>query len=284
MCVLFRGLIASIPLAVACADAPQESTTRADELSANRLTGNRLTGNRVNASRLATSRLAVSRLGSSQREVNPDTAAALLSTDDGREVFAAVVACALPDDVTLIAHVGGSDLEYPGELGLARDWLDRPLSHEGQGWVSACMFARVSGSDVALPISLRGPTPALSVSHDERVGWSLQEGAFFGNLFSAPDRPLQAYACRGRDQAAGAGGGLVERVCTEPDPANPGHTLCGFVYAGDCGHFAADQACESFSHHGTFYQGCHTAPLRDHRGCDGDDAVFQQVITSYVMP
>ena len=70
--------------------------------------------------------------------------------------------------------------------------------------------------------------------------FSLQEGAFYGNLFSDPDAPLDWNACRGRDQAAGERGDLRMRDCTEPDLDNPTLTKCGFKYAGDCGTYAQD--------------------------------------------
>jgi len=112
------------------------------------------------------------------------------------------------------------------------------------------------------------------------------------------NQPIQWFACRGKDQAAGETGGLGDRDCAEPDPQNPGFTLCGFVFAGDCGSFAADRTCESFSTNGTFYRDCHTSPIRHHHhDCgrrdterdrdreddDGDD-VFSQVITTFTTP
>ena len=294
-------LTAAVALLTACAVAPSESSTAAEVVISNRIIANRIIANRIIANRIIANRLSAHRM-----TVNMNTAGELLKTDDGREVFSLIVGCALADDVTLTATVDGTDFEFFGELGLAPQWLHDRLDRVGQGWVSACMFSRVNGHQVAIPISLRGPSQALDVSDDEREEWSLQEGAFFGNFFGRLDRPLQWFACRGRDLAKGEAGSLAERDCAKPDPANPGFTLCGMAFAGDCGSFAADPVCESFSKHGTFYRQCHTAPIQHHRGHgrhdrdardpdeDFDEAVassdargvrvFDQVITTFVTP
>jgi hypothetical protein len=156
------------------------------------------------------------------------------------------------------------------------------------------MFARVNALEVVIPISMRGPNRDLATSAAERAAWTLEEGAFFGNAFGRVDQPLQWFACRGRDKAAGNDGELADRICTEPDPAHPGFTLCGMIFAGDCGSFARDQACELFSAHGTFYERCHTSPLGHRHGRDDDrkydrdddddTQVFDQVITTFVTP
>ncbi|HEU4727301.1 MAG TPA: hypothetical protein VFT22_05420 [Kofleriaceae bacterium] len=197
------------------------------------------------------------------------------------------MSCALPDDISLEATVEGTTFEFFGEIGLARDWLLHPLTEDGQRWVTACLLSRVNGNDSAVPISLRGPHPALAVVEEEREGWPVEEGAFYGNVFTPIDQPIQWFACRGEGQASGEFGGLVDRDCTEPDPANPGLTLCGFTFAGDCGTFSAEPACEMFSEQGQFYRRCHTGPIdREDRRADarrGDcHRVFEQVITTYV--
>jgi hypothetical protein len=290
-------LIAMVSVvAVGCADVPSESSTHQAVLGANRLSANRLSANRLSANRLSANRLSANRLSANRLTVNLRAAGNLLSTDDGRELFSFLVSCALPDDISLEAAVAGTTFEFFGELGLVRDWLFQPLDDEGKGWISACLFAHVSLHDVALTISLRGPTPALATDADERAGFPVEEGAFYGNLFTPMDRPIDWFACRGEGQASGEFGGLIDRDCTEPDPAHPGLTLCGFRFAGDCGTFSADPTCEQFSEHGKFYRRCHAEPIDDerhhghahhHHGgspCDRDDRVFQQVITTYVTP
>jgi len=286
-------MAAAISLASACAVAPAESVTTANQIVLNRITLNGMVSSRVLASRIATKPIIAGQL-SAAAMVNMGTAGQMLADPAGREVFSAIISCALPDDVVLSATVGDTTFEFPGEMGLAPQWLRGPLDRAGQGWVSACMFARINARDVAIPISMRGPSLALEVSSDERDEWSLEEGAFFGNFFGPSDRPPQWFACRGRDQAAGRAGTLSNRLCTLPDPNNPGFTLCGMTFAGDCGSFATDRVCEGFSQRGQFYQRCHTKPLGRQCTLPSNDkldtrsvsplASFDQVITTFVTP
>ena len=291
MRVVFHLLIAAVSLLAACVDGPEiatgpdVSTTAAPRLTANRLTANRLTANRLTANRLTANRLMGSRLSDGRLTVNMDTAGKLLSTEDGRDVFSYIVSCALPSDVTLTADVDGTTFEFTGELGLTPEWLTSPLHSVGQGWVSACLFARVNAAGVALPISVRGGNVALATDADERAGWSVEEGAFYGNLFTPLEQPILWIACRGAGQVTEPdAGGLADRLCAKPDPANPGFTMCGFIFAGECGSFAADQVCENFSNSGTFYRQCHQAPIANYIKMGAANPVFTQVITTYVTP
>ena len=286
---VFRFLIAVIPMTTACVDLPAESTRRDAEINPNRVTGNRVTGNhltanRVAANRVAANRITANRIAADRMTVN-SAASVLIATQDGRELFSVLMACAVPENITLVAQVDGSEVEFFGELGLAPQWLDAPLDREGRGWVSACVFAKINAHEVISEISIRGPHPVLRrVSQDEREGWPLQEGAFYGNMFTPLDQPILWVACRGVDQAAGETGGLVDRDCAEEDPAHPGLTQCGFLYAGDCGNFTGEAACQRSAGTAGFYQRCHAEPIDDARHRDDDDHIFRQVITTYVVP
>src|SRR5690606_19645510 len=98
-------------------------------------------------------------------------------------------------------------------------WADRKLDKKGKGWVSACLFSRVSATGIAELISMRGDHRGLAVTPDEAADYTLQEGAFYGNLFvddPDPSVPPDWNACRGEDKAAcmGAGsGGVGKRQC-----------------------------------------------------------------------
>jgi hypothetical protein len=289
---------AALCLLVACAvtpSEPSESTSSAEIVGVNRIAVNRIAVNRIAVNRIAVNRIAVNRIAVNRLAVNLITARDLLTTEDGRELFSLVVSCALPDTITLVATIDGTDFEFSGELGLAPGWVDRRLDRNGQRWVSACMLARANAHEVAIPISMRGANRQLTADADEREVWTLEEGAFYGNVFGPMSQPIQWFACRGRDKATGDTGQLGLRDCAAPDPEHPGFTLCGLTFAGDCGNFANDRACEAFSSNGTFYQGCHTQPIRRHhcggrdternRDRDGDDdEVFTQVITTFVTP
>ena len=236
---------------------------------------NRLATNRLATNRLATNRLATNALSSTRLEANA-AAAALLATADGREVYSYLVGCALPDGVTIEADVAGApdsgppDTNYTcaggrcafaGSLGLAADWAEQKLDAKGERWVSACVFARVNFYETAQTISLRGDHPSLAVSDEEAASYTLEEGAFYGNLFTHEDDPIDWNACRGRDKAAGAYGGLALRQCAAEDPNNPGRTYCGFNYAGDCAGFTPESpspyACRSFDAARGGYVSCH---------------------------
>jgi hypothetical protein len=172
----------------------------------------------------------------------------MLSTPDGRDVFSYIIECALPELTSIEAIVPGApDTDAPdtlytcenelctfrGSLGRAQQWIDRRLDPKGQRWVSACLLARVNLYEIAETISLRGGAPELTLAVDEAEMFAVQEGAFFGDLFTDGDGPIDWNACRGSDQASAEFGGLALRDCAEPDPGDPTHTLCGFNYACD---------------------------------------------------
>lgn len=135
-------------------------------------------------------------------------------------------------------------------------------------------------------ISMRGTAPALSVRPQEAEQYLLQEGAFYGNIFADDtDAPLDWNACRGKDKAATPDLGEMEmRACTEPDPNDPAHTVCGFKYAGDCGGigtFSPRPACVTFDRK--------TAPTasgldRDAIGPGSSIKLDGQVSTTYAKP
>ncbi|HWN10511.1 MAG TPA: hypothetical protein VNO50_14805 [Pyrinomonadaceae bacterium] len=259
------------------------STTAHAKLATNKLATNRLSpysaaANSAMASMLAASPIASARLGPNAYAANRETTAAFISTPEGREVLGYIVGCALPDgDKLLATGTDGTTFEFFGEAGLAKEWVNHRLFKAGRGWVSACLFARVNNHNTPVPVSMRGPHHALATSTDEEQGWALEEGAFYGDYFVAPGAPVQWIACRGRDQAASEFGGLVDRDCTEPDPNDPTHTVCGFTYAGECGAFAPEPVCNRFWWEG-FYRGCRDnldGILRSDR--------FRQIITVFVV-
>ena len=256
----------------------------------NRLSSNRLAANRLSSNRLSSNQLSSSRLSSNRFSL---IATDLIETDGGREVLTYLVGCALPESITLVgADSHGNPFEFFGEIGLAPRWLDHPLNHTGKGWVSACLFARVNMHGLAVPVSVRGPSSALTSTPDERANWTLQEGAFYGMFFTPPGQPINWIACRGRDSAQAQ---LRLRECAQPDPLNPGKTLCGFNFAGDCGRYVVPPtptACRAFSPNG-FYLDCadhaifapgHNEDDHDDGDDDGHGHVFRQVITAFVHP
>ena len=293
-----QELIAKISLAVAFAALVGLTATSAHAAeTTNRLSANRLSANRLSANRLSANRLSANQLSSNRLEANADIAE-MLGTADGREVYSYMMSCALPAGKTIEATIPGAPdtappdtlytctnerCSFPGSLGLAEHWIDRSLDPKGQRWVTACLLARVNLYGVSVEISLRGVAPQLSVSPDEAELYSLQEGAFYGNIFADPDQPLDWNACRGKDQAREEVGGLEFRDCTEPDPNDPTHTKCGFKYAGDCGSysqsFSGPHACRSFDPDEGTYGECLAREETDH---EQSLKIYREVITTYV--
>jgi hypothetical protein len=269
----------------------------ANRLSGNRIAANRLSGNRLSGNRLSGNRLSGNKLSATRLEANPDTAD-MLATVDGREVYSYMMSCALPSGTTIEATIPDAPdtappdtlytcshgrCGFPGSLGLAEHWIDRALDPRGQRWVTACLLSRVNLYGVSVKISLHGVAPQLSVSPSEAATYTLQEGAFYGNIFADPDQPLDWNACTGKDQASGDAGDLQLRACAEPDPNDPTHTKCGFKYAGTCGNytrsFAQSHACLSFDIDDSDYGDC---VAREEGGQGKSGRIYREVITTYV--
>ena len=278
---VFRLLAVTVLFVAACVEAPDVSTASSPRIIANRIIANRIIANKLAAGKVAASKLAASEVSSGSFTVNLDAAGELLSTQDGREVFSALVSCALPETAMVEATLAEGTFDFFGDVGLAPEWVVHPLYADSKRWVSACLFARVNALDSFIPISIRGPSPALGVDSDERSAFALQEGGFYGNYFTPKDQPIEWYACRGLDKAQGNAGDLISRVCAAPDPANPGLTLCGFKYAGDCGLYGGAHACEQFALGGTFFQRCHGEPTTGGKFPLSSPS-FSQVVTTYV--
>jgi hypothetical protein len=269
------------------------SVSRAAETK-NRLASNRLASNRLASNRLASNRLASNALSSTRLKANENTAQ-MLSTEDGRDVYSYIIGCALPDGMTIEATVPGAPDSSPpatnytcsggrcafaGALGLAEYWIDHRLARSDQRWVSACLFARVNANSIAEAISLRGPHDSLTVGGDEAVLYNAQEGAFFGNIFSNTDGPIDWNACSGRDVSVATD---QARDCAAPDPNDPTKTKCGFNYAGDCADYSPEfpnpYACKIYDPDAGIFEVCHAAPGNGRwRGLKK----YREVITTYV--
>jgi hypothetical protein len=307
-----RTLLFGVALvACACVDMsePDHRTTTQSSETQNKLAANKLAANKLAANKLAANKLAANSL-SSTRLVALDETADILGSPSGREVYSYMISCALADGTTIEkTGVANSDCDqgecepgslanddhcvdgncvFEGNLGLAEEWRDRKLSNAGQGWVSACLFARSNVHDTAAEISLRGRHPALAVSQTEVELYGQQEGAFYGNLFSRNDGPIDWYACRGRAEAEQLeAGGLALRDCTEEDVPGgeygPGYTVCGFKYAGNCGDYGAEYgsayACRTYDGGQGIFGDCHEDARN---GRWGGLTKYRQVITVYV--
>lgn len=287
-------------VAAGLASAPSHAVVTHNRLATNRLSTNRLSTNRLATNRLSTNRLSTNGLGGGVLGADP-SAQELLATPDGRDLYSYIVGCALPAGTDIQATIPGvpdtdpgANLSYTcasgqcvfsGAIGLAPRWAEHKLSRSGQGWVSACLLARVNAHDTVEPISMRGKHAALAVGPSEASEFPLQEGAFYGNVFTPDSEPIDWHACRGQDQADGETGGLVDRDCAEPDPTDATLSQCGFGWAGDCADyspvFPTPYACKKFDPAAGAYGICHAVSgLKKWPRA----RAYRQVITTYVKP
>lgn len=240
----------------------------------NRISLNRISLNRISLNRISLNRISLNRISLNHLEANIGAIGTLLDTPDGQELFSFVISCALGEDTTLVVHHPTlGDMNFPGEVGLAPNWENRPMTGADQRWVSACLLARVNNSGVTVEVSMRGAHDELFSTPGERTTFPREEGAFFGDVFQPDSKPLEMYACQGRDQALGPeSGDMGSRDCAEPDAAHPGLTICGMTFAGDCADFvppANKYACESRNDDGGFYENC--TPTASFPADDDDD-------------
>jgi len=215
--------------------------------------------------------------------------AELLDHPAGLEHAEYLALCALPEGAGLtVAAADGSTVSYPGLLGLAPGWVTGACDLSCQRWVSACVLAHANAYDLSVTMSLRGDHPALTWSDEIADQYTVQEAAFYGNVFelagaSSAAPPL--YACGGRALMSTSEDGepetdhsieyLTQRICGTS-------TQCGFNQTGPC-HFsiAAGSACKRDA-----------GPRGSYGDCVGDDLedplapppVFPEAITTYLAP
>jgi hypothetical protein len=165
-----------------------------------------------------------------------------------------LVGCALPAGDSVTYDVDGISYRFAGDLGLAREWKYGACGESCQGWVSACMLARLNKKGEHVQISMRGQNPALALEPGEDQ-WKTREGSYYGNLF---ERKQPIFSCYN------PGTPELLRVC------GPSLDGCPMQVVGAC-----DDACKGVSKVGAF-RDC-SSTTRKH---DGD--VYQQVITVFL--
>ncbi len=287
---------------VACVAAPATSTDTTDIVGMNALAANALAANALAANALAANALAPNALAANALAANALAANALLTDATGRTVYSYIVSCALPAGIVVVADVPDATdtpvgspytcvdhvCTFPGNLGLTPYWADRVLDMNGQGWISACLFSRVSEFGTPDEISMRGANSALTVSAAELELYSVQEGAFYGNWFSKTAWvPSDTIACLGEGQVTDPNaGGLHLRACARPNPTNPSLTNCGFTYAGPCGDYLqvpSPHACANFdTANGGYYDQCRGTTFGGKVTAPSLARAWNQPITTYV--
>ena len=275
--------------AVGCAAEPTLSETTQGVATSNKIAVNKIAINKIAINKIAINKIAINKIAINKIAINAISTADLLNSPDcdgtnedacgGRDVLEYLISCAFPAGTTLVGTADtGVTYHFAGSIGLAPQWETRRLTLGEQRWVSACMLARVNNAGHELFISLRGPHPALAATAEEQDEYDLEEGAFYGDIFTEPQR---YYACRGADLYAGDfSESTLLRACAQPTEAGD-ETLCGMTYAGECGAFEVERACASRS--GDHYVECHTTPSQGGGWHDNGIADrFEEAITVYV--
>lgn len=171
------------------------------------------------------------------RELTAD-AVTLAGDEHGRQFLSYLINCALPPTEGAYAIVGGQRYDFPGDMALAPEWMDRPLTETEQRWVSAGILARTNFFGKKVQISTQHPGSgfeSLEASSEETGEYTLYEGDFFGNIFG--ENSVACVAAARRSAEAAADPVFALRVGTEVDPSLPtlhGRPLtrCGFILTG----------------------------------------------------
>jgi alpha-tubulin suppressor-like RCC1 family protein len=183
----------------------------------------------------------------------------------GDNVMTYVARCALgPTQVLKYTDGSGKAYSWPGSLGLAPEWATRAATVAEQEWVSACLMAFTNKCGNQVTISLRGPsegapeTERFPLEAGEREGWTYQEAAFFGNLFTATPDLNACDGGGGQDQAQlGLG-----RECGSDDKN------CGYVARGACA-----SVCVPSQNADGYY-----------KSCAANGRAYTRVVTTYLDP
>ena len=217
----------------------------ANALNANALNANALNANALSGGALATGSLSADALSAVQH--------ASATGDLSRQLLRYMVSCALDATQSVsftwvdgdgVAH----DETYPGLLALAPSWASGPLSSEGRGWVSACLISRVNYFGETVTLSSRGAHASLGTSASELAAYTMEEGAFWGDVFA--EIPT-AYACDHEPNDAHSRDSL--RVCAAGYVDAPGSVQsCGLIQRlgscdAACGQLSAEQYYTSCS-------------------------------------
>src|SRR5262249_2501095 len=124
--------------------------------------------------------------------MNGATAAGLSAVNNAttlpnfKKVISYLVQCALPSGQSVtLTDENNQPWVLSGSLGLAPEWATGAPTLSGQKYVSACLGARTNAKGHTLRISVRGAPSSLTTSTLERTQFGWEEGAYWGNLFTA---------------------------------------------------------------------------------------------------
>jgi hypothetical protein len=216
------GLALASIAVTGCVGAPDENVASAQEaaFTSNAFTSNAFTSNAFTSNAFTSNAFTSNALTSGALTSNSLTSAAL-SDPLSREFLQYTVSCALSPQQSVSFTVDGQSYTYPGSLGLAPQWGHEHGSCDEtcQEWVSGCLMARVDFLGEMREISVRGSSPALKTTHEEREDYSAYEATYYGNVFKSPQA---RYAC------------LMPGQHSDPRVCGPSLQNCVVTFTGDC--------------------------------------------------
>jgi hypothetical protein len=241
------ALLASILSLGACLDAQEQTPAESDNVP------------RLSSNALMPSKIAHVTYGGAA--LTGPAISAQAASQDGRDFLGYMIACALDNTQSITTTSGAFNYTFNGLHGFAPGWTSAGLSVSDQRWVTACILARSNLTGTVVQISMRGSNSVLSSTTTELNGYKIEEGAFYGNIFS---NTVVEAGCNGIQQAADdTYSTLPLRQCAQPGSPNPGISPCGFQYMDLC-----SIACTSL----TNYAGC----------ADGNGTRYNEVITTFL--
>jgi hypothetical protein len=108
-----------------------------------------------------------------------------------------VIRCALSAGRTAsFTDSAGVVHNWAGALGLADSWDQNALTNAQKQWVSGCVMAHANSALPApkqIQVSVRGSAPSLATTALEKGVVTSFDGAYFGDLFSSPNK---RYLCK----------------------------------------------------------------------------------------
>jgi hypothetical protein len=246
------------------ADTESVASTEQPAITNNAITNNAITNNAITNNAITNNAITNNAITNNAITNNA------LSDPNARLLFKYIVSCALPASSEVDLTIDGVDYSFPGELGLSPSWglPGGKCDAVCQGWVSACILARVDYLGKKVKISMRGTHSALTPTAAEKAKYTSREAAYYGNIFKATDAQ-ERFACLSPNLAG------IPRVC---GPTTDG---CVVDVVSPCNHTCIGPSSDGF------YLNCHdeegianTYPVAYPAGT----TMYPQTVTIFLAP
>lgn len=205
---------------------------------------NGLSGNGLAFSGLTTTALTTSEFSSWFLSQGADTSLANM-------VMRYIVKCAAPAGVTLTATVQGVAYSWPGELGLAPQWIaGNPIPAVEQQLITACLGAHVNKFGEHVPISVQGYQSSGAIipsAEHELKDFPVKEGCFFGNLFTDEGLYVGNDSVWSSDKSS-------SRECAISVSGKANNNCSPMIFAGKCSDICAADGSKN-AYYSCVYQG-----------------------------